>query len=106
MDIQTIQQEVSKVAKTSYAKHSDRQLEAYETLHQLYSGQNKGIQPVGFKIYNNPANRVCKLSLEDVRSIRNKYIPRFYGKEKLAKEFGVSKSVILRIIRGESWRVT
>jgi DNA-binding LacI/PurR family transcriptional regulator len=29
-----------------------------------------------------------------------------YGKLKLAKEFGVSKSVISRILDGKSWKVS
>lgn len=104
MDFQTIQQEVSKVAGASYARHSDRQLAAYETLHELYSGENKGVQPTGFIMYNNPSNRVTKLNLDDVKIIRSKYIPHVYGKEKLAKEFGVSTSVVYRILKGVSWK--
>ncbi len=105
MDLQAIQQEVSKIAETSYARHSDGQLATYEALHDLYYGQNKGIQPSGFILYNNPLKRNCKLSLEEVRMIRSKYIPNIYGKEKLAKEFGVSRSVIYRILQGKSWKV-
>ncbi len=45
-----------------------------------------------------------KLTEEQVAEIRQKYIPRKYGVVKLAQEYGVSKSMISYIIRGENWK--
>lgn len=45
-----------------------------------------------------------KLTKEQVAEIRQKYIPRKYGIVKLAREYGVSKSMISYIIREENWK--
>jgi hypothetical protein len=41
-----------------------------------------------------------------VREIRRKYNPHIYGKKRLAIEYGVSVSVIYRIIKGIMWKTT
>ena len=104
MDFQLIQQEVSKVWEASFAQKTDLQLLSYQMLSELYRGTNKGVQPSSLVKYNKPLNRSCKLTREQVKEIRIRYIPHVYGKEKLAKEYGVSKSVILRILRCKSWK--
>lgn len=104
MDLNAIQQEVSKVWNADYAKKTDKQLVSYQELSDRFKDQCRGDQPPALAKFNQPVNRKCKLTSEQVQDIRRKYVPHVYGKEKLAKEFGVSKSVILRIIRGESWK--
>ena len=104
MDIDAIQREVSKVWKADYAKKTDKQLMSYQDLSDRYRSECGGNQPPALAKYNSSANRKCKLTAAQVRSIRNKYIPHVYGKVRLAQEFGVSTSVILRILRGESWK--
>lgn len=44
-----------------------------------------------------------KLTQQQVNEIRDKYIPRKYTAAKLAKEYGVSISLISSIIRNEIW---
>lgn len=105
MDMELIQQEVSRVWDTSYARKTDKQLISYQELSERYKAEGRGVQPRALVRYNQPVNRQCKLTVEQVKTIRTKYIPHVYGKDKLAKEFGVSKSVILRILRGESWKI-
>jgi DNA invertase Pin-like site-specific DNA recombinase len=46
------------------------------------------------------------LNKEQVREIRRKYNPHVYGKKRLAIEYGVSVSVIYRIIKGVMWKTT
>jgi hypothetical protein len=104
MDIKKIQEEVDKVSKSSFAKKSDKQLMAYEFLSEMYKDQNKGFQPSALIKFNNPENRKCKLTIDQVNEIRTKYYPHVYGKQRLAKEYGVSTSVIYRIIQGDSWK--
>jgi len=104
MDIQAIQNEVSKVWDADYAKKTDKQLMSYQELSDRYNRECRGIQPPALAKYNLPVNRKCKLTVEQVRSIRNKYVPHVFGKVRLAQEYGVSPSVILRILRGESWK--
>ena len=65
-----------------------------------------GKQPEALEIYNNVDLRKCKLTKEQVKRIRENYIQNVHGKLKLAKEYGVSKSVIHRIIQGESWKIS
>ena len=105
MDIQLIQLEVSKVIDSSYAHKTDKQLWLYQKLHDSYLLKGNREQPEALTRYNSPLARQCKLSQEQVKEIREKYIPHVYGKKRLAIEFGVSRSVILRILRGKSWKI-
>jgi group I intron endonuclease len=45
-----------------------------------------------------------KLTPEIVRAIRSKHVPRVYGCVRLAKEYGVSKSLIKGIVAGKAWK--
>lgn len=45
-----------------------------------------------------------KLTAKDVLSIRYKYIPRQHSLRMLAKEYNVSHSAILDIIKGKQWK--
>ena len=104
MDIKKIQEEILKIKEAPFSSKSDKQLISYEILSELYKGKNKGIQPAALVKYNKSIHRKCKLTVENVIEIRSKYSPFVYGKQKLAVEYGVSSSVIYRIIKGESWR--
>jgi group I intron endonuclease len=44
-----------------------------------------------------------KLTEEQVLSIKSKYSPRTYSYGKLAKEYGVDRKTIIRIIQGKTW---
>lgn len=96
--------EVENVGKASFAHKTDRQLWSYQELSDRYHFENRRYQPSALVKFNNPANRKCKLNFEQVIEIRRKYIPHVYGKKRLALEYGVSPSVILRILKGESWK--
>jgi hypothetical protein len=99
-----IVEELQKVQNSPFAKKTDKQLMAYEILHELYKNQNSGIQPSALRKYNSYTNRICKLTPEQAKEIREKHIPHVYGKQKLAKEYGVSVSVVYRIITGKAWK--
>jgi hypothetical protein len=88
--------ELKKIQESEYAKKSDKQLISYEILSELHKGKNVGIQPIAFKIFNE--NRKRKLSIDKILEIRKKYNPYVYGKLRLAKEYGVSKTLIHKII--------
>jgi hypothetical protein len=105
MDIRKIQKEVTSVGDTSFAHKTDKQLWLYQKLSDAYLEAKKGQQPEALKKYNSPVNRKCKLTHDQVKEIRERYIPHVYGKKRLAADYGVSTSVILRIIRGESWKI-
>ena len=66
----------------------------------------KGEQPEHLQVFNSPEFRICKLTAEDAIEIRKRYIPSKVGKLLLAKDYGVSKSVIGRILSGKSWKIT
>ena len=104
MTKEEIQEELKRISESFYAKKSDKQLLAYELLHELHKGRNEGIQAKELRKYNNPANRVCKLTPEQVKEIRSKYVPHLYGKKRLADEYGVSTSLIFRIVNGKAWK--
>ena len=96
MNNKIVLQELKKIQESEYAKKSDKQLISYEILSELHKGKNVGIQPIAFKIYNE--NRTRKLSFDKILEIRKKYKPYVYGKLRLAKEYGVSKTLIHKII--------
>jgi hypothetical protein len=106
MDIKRIQDEIESIQSSSYAKKTDKQLMAWDILSELYKQQYQGIQPKALVKYNDSENRRTKLNKEQVREIRSKYNPHIYGKKRLAIEFGVSVSVIYRIIKGIMWKNT
>lgn len=104
MDIQAIQIEVSKVNEASFAHKTDKQLWLYQKLSESYLLANKRKQPVALTKFNSPLVRRCKLTQKQVKEIRERYIPHVHGKKRLALEYGVSPSVILRILKGKSWK--
>lgn len=105
MDIELIQREVTKVVNARYANKSDKQLWVYQKLHDAYLMDNKRKQPEALVRFNSPLTRRCKLNFKQVNEIREKYVPHVYGKKRLANEYGVSASVILRILKGLSWKI-
>ncbi len=93
---QIVLTEIKKIQESDYAKKTDKQLISYEILSELHKGKNMGIQPIAFKIFNE--NRKRKLSIDQILEIREKYNPYVYGKLRLAKEYGVSKNLIHKIL--------
>lgn len=106
MDIKFIQMEVEKVGKASFAHKTDKQLWSYQELSDRYHSVNRKVQPSALVKFNSPAYRCCKLTFEQAKEIRSRYIPHVYGKKRLATEYGVSPSVIMRILKGESWKIS
>jgi len=104
MDIRKIQEEINKIENAPFAKKTDKQLMAWDILSELYKQQYKGVQPLALVKYNDSENRKTKLTKDQVREIRRKYNPHIYGKKRLAIEYGVSVSVIYRIIKGVMWK--
>jgi|GEM_PF-2566782 len=106
MEIRKIQEEINKIEKAPFAKKTDKQLMAWDILSELYKQQYNGVQPLALVKYNDSENRRTKLTKDKVREIRRKYNPHIYGKKRLAIEYGVSVSVIYRIIKGLMWKTT
>lgn len=106
MNINKIQSELKKIQSSSFAKKSDKQLMSYEILSELHKNQYQGIQPLALVKYNDSENRKTKLTKDQIKEIRRKYNPHVYGKKRLAIEYGVSASVIYRIIKGLMWKTT
>ena len=104
MDIRKIQEEINKIENAPFAKKTDKQLMAWDILSELYKQQYNGVQPLSLVKYNDSENRKTKLTKDKVREIRRKYNPHIYGKKRLAIEYGVSVSVIYRIIKGIMWK--
>jgi hypothetical protein len=105
MTKEMIQAELDKIMGSSFARTSDKKLQSMEDLSRYQKHIFKGSQPPALIPYNSFRNRVCKLTPEKVNEIREKYRPNVYGKKRLAEEYGVSPSVILRILKNQSWRV-
>jgi hypothetical protein len=105
MNLKEIQKELDNISKMSFAKRTDKQLASYEILSTLHKLKNEGKQPTALAIFNRIENRKCKLTPEKVKEIRSKYNPYIYGKQRLSLEYGVSASVIYRIVKGKSWKI-
>jgi DNA invertase Pin-like site-specific DNA recombinase len=93
---QVVLTQIKKIQDSDYAKKTDKQLISYEILSELHKGKNLGLQPIAFKIFNE--NRKRKLSNDQILEIKKKYNPYVYGKLRLAKEYGVSKTLIHKIL--------
>lgn len=104
MDYEKIQKEANQILNSNYANKSDKQLMSYEVLSLFKKEQYKGIQPIALSFFNNRNNRKTKLSSKEVKEIRNKYNPYVYGKKKLAIEYGVSVSLIYKIVNHKIWK--
>ena len=104
MNFKKIRKELEKIKFAPFIDKTDKQLWSIQELSDEYSRRYNGIQPQHLRKYNQYKHRKCKLTPDDVQEIRKKYIPHMYGKKRLAEEYRVSPSVILRIIRGQSWK--
>lgn len=104
MDYGKIQQIVKEIQSAPFAKKTDKQLLSYELLSQIQKEKYKGLQPSSLSFYNKPTNRKTKLNSKQVKEIRNKYNPYVYGKKKLAIEYGVSVTLIYKIINRVKWK--
>ena len=104
MDTKKIQEEINKIHAAPFSKKSDKQLIAHDVLSTLHKQKYAGLQPIALVKYNKSVNRKTKLSKEDVISIRGKYNPPIYGKKRLAKEFGISVSLVHKIINRLKWK--
>ncbi len=104
MNRDRIQKLVDSIDQSSYAFKTDKQLASYEDLSLKYKQKYAGRQPPQLRGYKKRENGRCKLNEQLVAEIRNKYQPHVYGKLKLANEYGVSTSVIYRIIKKEIWK--
>lgn len=100
----SIQEEINSMMDLPIMQRSDAQLDGQIKLSALYKDRFKGTQPASLEQYNDPEFRKCKLNRIQAEEIRSKYIPGEYGKKRLAAEYGVSKSVITRILNNQSWK--
>ena len=106
MDTKKIQDEINKVQKSLFATKTDKQLLAYEMLSELHKQKYQGLQPLALAKYNDSENRKTKLNKQKVNEIRKKYNPYIYGKKRLAIEYGVSITVIYKILIGQMWKTS
>ena len=104
MNRSKIQKLIDSIDLTNCAFKTDKQLVSYEDLSFAHKIKYTGKQPPQLRSYKRRENGGCKLNERLVDEIRNKYQPHVYGKLKLAKEYGVSTSVIYRIIKKEIWK--
>jgi len=99
-----IQSLIDSIDSLNCAYKTDKQLASYEDLSIEHKLKYGGRQPPQLREYKKRESDQCKLNESLVDEIRNKYQPHVYGKSKLAKEYGVSTSVIYRIIKKEIWK--
>ena len=106
MDIKQIQEEIDKIQSSPFSKKTDKQLLSYDLLSELHRQKYQGLQPLALAKYNDSENRKTKLNKQKVNEIRKKYNPYIYGKKRLAIEYGVSVTVIYKILKGKMWKTS
>ena len=79
MDTKQIQDEINKINAAPFSKKSDKQLIAYDVLSILHKQKYAGLQPIALVKYNK-------------------------SEHKLAKEFGISISLVYKIINRLKWK--
>jgi hypothetical protein len=99
-----LQEELERVLDSPFMNRTDAQIDGQIKLSELYQDRYQGAQPSSLEKYNDPEYRNCKLTMDQALEIRQKYVLGEYGKKRLAAEYGVSKSVITRILNNQSWR--
>lgn len=104
MNRSKIQNLIDSIDSLNCVYKTDKQLASYEDLSIEHKLKYGGKQPPQLRCYKRRENGGCKLNEKLVDEIRKKYQPHVYGKLKLAKEYGVSTSVIYRIIKKEIWK--
>ncbi len=95
----------NQIEEHPWMHRTDEQLAGQVKLSCLYQDRYQGSQPDSLKEYNAPERRNCKITRDQSEEIRRRYSPNTYGKKRLAKEFGVSKAVITRILNHQSWKI-
>jgi hypothetical protein len=100
-----LQEELDRVMDLPFMDRTDAQIDGQIKLSELYRDRYQGVQPSSLEKYNDPQYRKCKLTMDHAVEIRQKYLPGEYGKKRLATEYGVSKSVITRILNNQSWKI-
>jgi hypothetical protein len=99
-----LQEELERVLDSPFMNRTDAQIEGQIKLSEIYRDRYQGVQPSSLEKFNDPQYRKCKLTMNQAVEIRQKYVPGEYGKKRLAAEYGVSKSVITRILKNQSWK--
>lgn len=82
---------------------------AVETIAQAVSGKTwkhvpNPVQADKSKIIRGEKIGTSKLTEEQVREIRTKYIPRKYSTRRLAREYGMHRDTIEKILKGVFWK--
>jgi hypothetical protein len=103
MNLELLQAQINKIDINPISHKSDKQLNYYEQLSESYKKRFKGDQPAALVKYNNVDLRLTKLSKQEVNEILQLYQKGVYGKKRLAKQFGVSSTMIYKIITGKNW---
>ena len=97
MDRKEIQRQIDELSQNHFAKLSDRKLKAIEEARMRHSSEiDKRI--CANKRIRAPGKRKTKLTMLDAEQIRVQY-SQLKGKKKLAEEYGVSATTIMKIVR-------
>jgi hypothetical protein len=99
-----LQEELERLLDSPFMNRTDAQIDSQIKLSEIYRDRYQGVQPSSLEKFNDPQYRKCKLTMDQAIEIRQKYLPGEYGKKRLATEYGVSKSVITRILNNQSWK--
>lgn len=105
LNLENLKAQINLVDQTHLAKKSDLQLQSYDKLSTEYKLRYNVMSDAEKSRRYITNGRKTKLTWDQVNEIRRKYQRFFYGKARLAEEYGVSVSVVFRILRGRSWKM-
>lgn len=94
-----LQKEIERIQETHLGRMTDRQIQAAEdAIARSQSQMDKSVSTTP-RIRAPSSTRKTVLTPQQAKEIRARYIPFIVGKKRLADEYGVSVSTVLKIVR-------
>jgi hypothetical protein len=103
MDKKEIQRQIASLNQGHLSKMSDRKLKAIEDARLRHSSEISNRMSANGRI-RAPGKRKTKLTQQQAEEVRSKYSPYIYGKARLAEEYGVSATTIMKIVRNKIFK--
>ena len=98
MDRNEIQRQIDALMQGHLSEMSDRKLRAIEEARLRHTSEMDKRMCINKRI-RAPGKRKIKLTQQQAEEVRAKYSPYIYGKARLAEEYGVSATTIMKIVR-------
>jgi len=99
-----LQKEIERIQETHLGRMTDRQIQAAEDAIARSKSHMENRVSMTPRIRAPSSTRKTVLTPQQAKEIRARYIPFIIGKKRLADEYGVSVSTVLKIIRNQLFK--